>query len=56
MTDYNATTELTAAGEGLAGFLGAITGPLAAFLMAIGVVTMILFILRKLGVRIGKAI
>lgn len=54
MADFNATLELTNAGLGLAAFLSAITSPLAGFLMALGIITAIILVIRKVAGRIGR--
>jgi len=56
MADFNATLELTNAGLGLGAFLTAITSPLAAFLMALGIITAILLVIKRVAGRIGKQI
>ena len=55
MTDFNATVEMQSAGLGLAAFLNAITSPLGAFLIMLGVIGALIYILKKLGFKIGKS-
>lgn len=56
MTDFNMTTELVAAGTGLAGLLNALRPALIAFLLAMAVVVGVIGLWKKINELIGKFI
>ena len=56
MSDFNATQELTEAGQGLGAFLDALADPLGGFLLAVGIIGGILGIFRSVASKIRESI